>query len=64
MVIFVSAIGLSTACDTLFPQVSFKTKIFDSLNLIWLKNDLKKKIYGGNDKKLMGLILQKGVFLF
>lgn len=38
MAVFTNVYGLTSACDTLFPQ-----------------------IFGGEDKKKLGLVLQKGI---
>lgn len=60
MVIFVSAIGMSTACDTLFPQVINLHFIHSNYKLNLQLFFIIQQIFGGNDKKKMGIVLQKG----
>lgn len=60
MVIFVSAIGMSTACDTLFPQVINLHFIHSNYKLDLQLFFIIQQIFGGNDKKKMGIVLQKG----
>jgi len=55
--------GFSSACDTLFPQVKsilsfIKYTNLSPVSILWLLFSIFK-IYAGQDKKKIGLILQK-----